>query len=241
MHSDVCGFVFGITMEKMEKIFSKEVSMKKTFVVTFLTVTLAFATGAFAVGPSDGSGGPSMPPGMGMGGPSGPGFGGPGSSGGPWGPGQRMGTFGPAFGEGPGPGQRLNLTKEQIDTMREMRDRYFQETRDMRYELAQTKLEMRKLFTDPKVDDATLLAKQKEVSSLRQKFTDKMAQMMIEGRKILTPEQIKKLDQMPMGGFGMGGMGFDMMGRGMMMGPGSGMMMGPGMMGPGMMHRGMGQ
>lgn len=215
--------------------------MKKTFVVTFLTVTLAFATGAFAVGPSDGSGGPSMPPGMGMGGPSGPGFGGPGSSGGPWGPGQRMGTFGPAFGEGPGPGQRLNLTKEQIDTMREMRDRYFQETRDMRYELAQTKLEMRKLFTDPKVDDATLLAKQKEVSSLRQKFTDKMAQMMIEGRKILTPEQIKKLDQMPMGGFGMGGMGFDMMGRGMMMGPGSGMMMGPGMMGPGMMHRGMGQ
>ena len=229
-------------MEKMEKIFSKEVSMKKTFVVTFLTVTLAFATGAFAVGPSDGSGGPSMPPGMGMGGPSGPGFGGrPGSSGGPWGPGQRMGTFGPAFGEGPGPGQRLNLTKEQIDTMREMRDRYFQETRDMRYELAQTKLEMRKLFTDPKVDDATLLAKQKEVSSLRQKFTDKMAQMMIEGRKILTPEQIKKLDQMPMGGFGMGGMGFDMMGRGMMMGPGSGMMMGPGMMGPGMMHRGMGQ
>ena len=235
MYSDVCGFVFGITMEKMEKIFSKEVSMKKTFVVTFLTVTLAFATGAFAVGPSDGSGGPSMPPGMGMGGPSGPGFGGPGSSGGPWGPGQRMGTFGPAFGEGPGPGQRLNLTKEQIDTMREMRDRYFQETRDMRYELAQTKLEMRKLFTDPKVDDATLLAKQKEVSSLRQKFTDKMAQMMIEGRKILTPEQIKKLDQMPMGGFGMGGMGFDMMGRGMMMGPGSGMM------GPGMMHRGMGQ
>jgi len=228
-------------MEKMEKIFSKEVSMKKTVVVTFLTVTLAFATGAFAVGPSDGSGGPSMPPGMGMGGPSGPGFGGPGSSGGPWGPGQRMGTFGPAFGEGPGPGQRLNLTKEQIDTMREMRDRYFQETRDMRYELAQTKLEMRKLFTDPKVDDATLLAKQKEVSSLRQKFTDKMAQMMIEGRKILTPEQIKKLDQMPMGGFGMGGMGFDMMGRGMMMGPGSGMMMGPGMMGPGMMHRGMGQ
>ena len=225
MHSDGCGFVFGITMEKMEKIFSKEVSMKKTCVVTFLTVTLAFATGAFAVGPSDGSGGPSMPPGMGMGGPSGPGFAGPGSSGGPWGPGQRMGTFGPAFGEGPGPGQRLNLTKEQIDTMREMRDRYFQETRDMRYELAQKKLEMRKLFTDPKVDDATLLAKQKEVSSLRQKLMDKMAQMMIEGRKILTPEQIKKLDQMPIAGFGMGGMG-----RGMMMGPGSGMM-----------HRGMGQ
>jgi Spy/CpxP family protein refolding chaperone len=61
------------------------------------------------------------------------------------------------------------------------------------------RLEMRKLFTDPKVDDATLLAKQKEVSSLRQRLMDTRAQMMIEGRKILTPEQIQKLDRMPMG------------------------------------------
>jgi Spy/CpxP family protein refolding chaperone len=58
---------------------------------------------------------------------------------------------------------------------------------------------MRKLFTDPKVDDATLLAKQKELSALRVKLMDRRAQLMIESRKILTPEQIQELDRMPMG------------------------------------------
>jgi hypothetical protein len=111
--------------------------------------------------------------------------------------------------------------------------------------MAQKRLEVRKLFMDPKTDDATLLAKQKEMSALRQKLQDKMAQMMIEGRKILTPEQLQKLDRMGMGpggmGFGMmdGPMGHDVMGGGMMghgdSGPmGHGMRGGCGMMGGGM-------
>jgi Spy/CpxP family protein refolding chaperone len=56
---------------------------------------------------------------------------------------------------------------------------------------------MRKLFTDPKTDDATLLAKQEEISKLRQQLSDKKAGMKIEWRKILTPEQIAKLDRIP--------------------------------------------
>ncbi len=115
--------------------------------------------------------------------------------------------------------------------MRALRDRFYNETRDLRYDMAQKRLEMRKLFMDPKTDDATLLAKQKEMSALRQKLQDKMAQMMIEGRKILTPEQLQKLDRM---GMGPGGMGFGMM-DGPMMGHG---MMGYGGFGP--MGRGMG-
>ena len=67
----------------------------------------------------------------------------------------------------------------------------------MRYDLAAKRLAMRKLFTDPKTDDATLLAKQKEISELRQQLRDKKAQMKIEWRKILTPEQIAKLDRIP--------------------------------------------
>jgi Spy/CpxP family protein refolding chaperone len=94
---------------------------------------------------------------------------------------------------------RLNLSKEQIDKMREIKNRYYTETRDMRYGLAQKRLEMRKLFTDPKTDDATLLAKQKELSTLRLKLMDKKAQMMIEKRKVLTPEQLQKLDRLPLG------------------------------------------
>lgn len=45
--------------------------------------------------------------------------------------------------------------------------------------------------------DETLLAKQKEISGLRQQLSEKKAQMKIEWRRILTPEQIAKLDKMP--------------------------------------------
>jgi len=91
----------------------------------------------------------------------------------------------------------LNLSPEQKEKMKESRSRYHSDTRDLRYDLAAKRLEMRKLFTDPKTDDATLLAKQKEISGLRQQLGDKKAQMKIEWRKILTPEQIAKLDRMP--------------------------------------------
>ena len=91
----------------------------------------------------------------------------------------------------------LNLSDEQLARMKELRNRFRDETRDLRYNLAIKRLEMRKLFTDPKTDDATLLAKQREIGKLRQQLWDKRAQKKIEWRKILTPEQIAKLDRMP--------------------------------------------
>ena len=91
----------------------------------------------------------------------------------------------------------LNLSDEQLAKMKDLRNRFRNETRDLRYGLAIKRLEMRKLFTDPKTDDATLLAKQKEISKLRQQLSEKKAQMKSEWRKILTPEQIAKLDRMP--------------------------------------------
>ena len=91
----------------------------------------------------------------------------------------------------------LNLTDQQLAKMKELRNRFRADTRDLRYDLKIKRVEMRKLFTDPKTDDETLLAKQKEISGLRQQLSEKKAQMKIEWRKILTPEQIAKLDKMP--------------------------------------------
>ncbi len=117
--------------------------------------------------------------------------------------------------------KHLNLSREQQDKLAALTSRYFGETRSMRYELAEKRLEMWKLFTDPKATDSELLARQKEISALRQKLADKMAQMMIEGRKILTPDQLNRLDMMGMMGGGMHGMmGEEMMGPGMMKGGG---------------------
>ena len=91
----------------------------------------------------------------------------------------------------------LNLSDEQLAKMKDLRSSFHNDTRDLKYNLAIKRIEMRKLFTDPKTDDETLLAKQKEISELRQQLSDKKAQMKIEWRKILTPEQIAKLDKMP--------------------------------------------
>ena len=93
--------------------------------------------------------------------------------------------------------KHLGLSDQQLAKMKELRNRFHADTRDLRYNLEIKRIEMRKLFTDPKTDDETLLAKQKEISELRQQLSDKKAQMKIEWRKILTPEQIAKLDKMP--------------------------------------------
>jgi Spy/CpxP family protein refolding chaperone len=95
-------------------------------------------------------------------------------------------------------GGHLDLSAAQKDKMRELERRYSAETRDLRYDLAHKKLDMRKLFTDPKTDETTLLAKQRELGAVEQKLHDKMGQMKIEGRRILTAEQIQKLDLMPL-------------------------------------------
>jgi Spy/CpxP family protein refolding chaperone len=94
----------------------------------------------------------------------------------------------------------LNLSTEQRDKMRDLRKRFWADTHDLRYDILQKRLDVKKLFTDPKTDDATLLAKQRELNALRGTLMDKRAQMKIEWRKMLIPEQIQKLDTLDMGG-----------------------------------------
>ncbi|OPY62837.1 MAG: zinc resistance protein [Syntrophorhabdaceae bacterium PtaU1.Bin034] len=141
-------------------------------------------------------------------------------------PGGFQGAYGPGYGRwGGGPGSYLNFSRDQIAKMRDLWNRYYADTRNLRYDLMQKRIEMRRLFTDPKADSAAIAAKQKEVSAIRQKLVDRRAQAMIEWRGLLTPEQIQKLDTFSMGHRGMGGgmgmgsgmgqgMGCDMMGRG---------------------------
>ena len=57
---------------------------------------------------------------------------------------------------------------------------------------------MRKLFADPKVAESKLMEEERELSPIRQKLMDKVEQTITEARKVLTPEQIEKLDQLPL-------------------------------------------
>lgn len=102
-------------------------------------------------------------------------------------------------------GSYLNLSKEQQEKVRDVWNRFKTDTRDLRYDMMERRVEMRRLFTDPKADQASLLAKEKEMAGLRQKLMERRAQAALEWRGILTPEQIQKLDQMPRGrGMGRG-------------------------------------
>jgi Spy/CpxP family protein refolding chaperone len=79
--------------------------------------------------------------------------------------------------------------------MREIRDRFWADTHDLRYDMAEKRIEMRKLFTDPKADNAALMATQKELRDIMLKLMDRKAQMKIEWRKVLKPERIRMLDR----------------------------------------------
>jgi len=103
----------------------------------------------------------------------------------------------------------LNLTQEQRAKMKDIWSRFKADTHDLKYDVAERRMEMRKLYTDPKADQAALMAKEKELTGLRDKLTERRFQAGLEFRSILTPEQIQKLDRMPHRG--MKGRGRDMM------------------------------
>jgi len=166
----------------------KELHMKKWLLGFVVILMLALAIVVFAMGPENDMGGSAL---------GGPGFTGPVL----FGPRPEMhgmlhGKPGPHPHEGIGPFKDLGLTKEQVKQLKAINDRTFQETRNLRYELSIKHIEMQKLFSDPRADEAKLLAKQKELSAFRQRLMDTMDQKLIEGRKLLTPDQIQELDRM---------------------------------------------
>jgi Spy/CpxP family protein refolding chaperone len=93
-------------------------------------------------------------------------------------------------------GSRLNLTPEQRQKMKELRKSFWADTHDLRYDIKMKRVEVRKLFTDPKTEDATLLAKEKELNDLKHQLMDKKAEEKVAWRRILNPEQIQMLDRM---------------------------------------------
>ena len=143
---------------------------------------------------------------------------------GPKGAGSGCGGPGIGMSHGAGMYANLNLTQEQQDKMWQAREKFRNDTSAARYEMFKKRAELKNLYADPNSSDAAILAKQKETNALRQSMQDKAVQFKLAQRKILTPEQIKKIGESDHGP-GMGkGMGRGM-GRGM--GPGAGTGAGP--------------
>jgi Spy/CpxP family protein refolding chaperone len=144
---------------------TEEVTMKKVYVVLAAVIFGALAVTAFAFGPGSG-------PMMGKGGYS--------------------AEMGPGF---MGHGPKLDLSSEQLAAMKQIREKYRVDTEALRNDLIQKQVELRTVYADPNSNDATILAKQKEFDTLKQKMQDKMVQLRLEQRKIFTPEQLTKLSE----------------------------------------------
>ena len=104
-----------------------------------------------------------------------------------------------------GQGKRLNLTPEQKAKFQELRRKFIEENAQLIGGLMAKRLELRSLWTDPKTDSKTILAKEKELRDLQNRMKDKIVQYRLEARNSLTPEQIEKLGSV--GGMDRWGMG----------------------------------
>jgi Spy/CpxP family protein refolding chaperone len=135
------------------------------------------------------------------------------------GPGQGPGWKGEHCRESGNPGRFSNLTPEQKTKFQELRQKFVEETAQLREALVTKKVELQSLWTNPNADPKAIVDTERELRDLQNQMKDKALQGKLEARKFLTPEQIQESGQGMGRGFGRG----HMMGHGQGMGPGHGM------------------
>jgi Spy/CpxP family protein refolding chaperone len=119
--------------------------------------------------------------------------------------------FGTGFGPGAGPGSgncpglggASNLTSEQQTQMRDLQQKHYNEMAPVREKMYNLRHELRTLWSDPKVDPTLIQSKTREMNDLRDQMQDKMVQLKLEARNLLTPDQISAFGA----GCGKGGRG----------------------------------
>ncbi len=94
---------------------------------------------------------------------------------------------------------RLNLSNEQMQKLEALHERFLKETISMRNDLALKELELRTLWLQTNPEEGKILAKEKEINALRAQIQEKGTKYMLEGRKVLTPEQQAKVTTFFMG------------------------------------------
>ena len=110
-------------------------------------------------------------------------------------------AFGPGFGprhretfSGP---QVSKLTPDQKTKFRDLQRKFTSETAQLRGAVFSKRLELRSLWTDPKADPKAITDKEKELRDLQNQMKDKMVQLRLEARSILTPEQLSEFGPGP--------------------------------------------
>jgi Spy/CpxP family protein refolding chaperone len=83
----------------------------------------------------------------------------------------------------------LNLTPDQVEKIKALRESFFKEKIPLQNKMVRERLELKALWMQTNPDEQKILAKQKEIDTLRAQIEEKAIKNRLEMRKILTPEQ----------------------------------------------------
>jgi zinc resistance-associated protein len=119
---------------------------------------------------------------------------------------------------GGGKGYGMNLTPEQAGKLFDLKQKFMNDTAEVRKQIMVKHAELAALWKAEKPDEKAIVAKQKELNALKGQMQEKSVAFRLEARKI-APQLAQ--------GFGPG-MGWGMHGPGGGMGPGGCPMTGPG-------------
>ena len=106
--------------------------------------------------------------------------------------------------------KELNLTDDQVASLKNLREAFMRDTLEWRNDLLVKRLDLQDLMRQPEADSDQILNRQREVSALESKIQERMVLFQLDIRKVLTPEQIKLLPP----GWGPSGFGKQRMMRG---------------------------
>ena len=107
---------------------------------------------------------------------------------------------------------QLNLSDEQYNKIQAIHNNYFEKLQSMRNDIFTKVSEIRNLILQKNPDEKAIEAKQKEVDEIRSQMADLKQKKSDEINKVLTEEQLEKLNSLRGSGRGAGsGMG---MGKG---------------------------
>ena len=120
-----------------------------------------------------------------------------------------LGTAQTPGGRGPGPGrgeglrEKLNLSDEAAGKIDQLGDEHRKNQIALRAKLAAARVEFRSLMRQDTPDEKLAMAKQKEMSAIREELQAARLAHRFAVSKLLTPEQRKMLKERPGRGFGM--------------------------------------
>ena len=91
---------------------------------------------------------------------------------------------------------RLQLTDDEIDRLEDILARNREWLEDMKADVKKKRAALDALLTDDRTDEATILAQVDKIEHARAKLGKARVAMLLEMRRVLTPEQQRQLSQL---------------------------------------------